>query len=372
MKRNGFALVVALLTIALVAAFVAVAWMIVLREFRASQSGSAATLATEAAEYGVTRPLEDWIAGNALTMSLGAVVGPTSAPLSGGASASWWLQRLSPTTFLLQGEGAYANARRGATLLARLALPVFDTTAAFTVRDSAFVRPGGVVSGADAAPPNWSSLGCPASLGGGGVAAPDTTHVCDGSCASPAGGITGAPPRVTDLTAATPQRYTQFGAESWNSLVARAAVTIMPNATITPGPVVAGGACDRTVSSNWGDPTRGSSCADYFPVVHALGDVTISGGVAQGILLVEGDVVLSSGAEFTGVIVARDDVRLLGGGVHVYGAVLAEDLDVTDGVHPEVASGGVIERSTCAISRSAMGMAPLRRVRERSWAPIYD
>jgi len=372
MRRNGFALVVALLTIALVAAFVAVAWMIVLREFRASQSGSAATLASEAAEYGVTHPLEDWIAGNALSMPLGAVVGPSSTPLSGGASASWWLQRLSPTTFLLQGEGSFDHARRGATLLARLALPDFDTAAALTVRDSAFVRLGGMVSGAEAVPTNWSTLGCPVSPGGGGVAAPDTTHVCDGSCASPAGGITGAPGRVADPTAAMSQRYTQFGAESWNSLVARAAATILPNATITPGPVVVGGTCDRTVSSNWGDPTRSSACADYFPVVHALGDLTIVGGVAQGILLVEGDVVLSGGAEFAGVVVARDDVRLLGVGTHVFGAVLAEDLDVTDGVHPEVASGSAIERSSCAVSRSAMGMAPLRRVRERSWAPIYD
>lgn len=371
--RRGFALIVALLVIALVTAFVAGAWMIVVREFRSSQAGSTAQLAMAAAEYGAGRSLEDWKAGDALTIPLGATIGPTTRALAGGAVASWRMQRLSATTFLSQGDGAFGSAHRAVVLYLRLTLPDFDTTAALTVRDSALVRAGGTVSGTDVVPTNWSALGCPLATPAAGAAAPDTTHLCDGSCAAPAGvGIVGLPARYADSTAADSSRYTQFGSETWASLSARANVSLAPSATLTPAPVATGGACDRNTTANWGDPLRTTPCADYFPIIHAAGDVTINGGIGQGLLLAEGDVILSGGALFAGVIVARDDVRSSAGGAHVYGVVLAQDRATLDGVHPEITAGGVIERSTCAVSRAVLGTALLRRARERSWSPLFD
>jgi hypothetical protein len=372
-RRRGFAIVVALLAIALVAAFVAGAWMIAVREFRSSQAGSAAQLAMEGAEYGATLPAETWAPGDALTAALGSTTAQGTATLAGGAVSSWRMQRLSPTTFLSQGEGRFGHARRAAALFLRLALADFDTTAALTVRDSARVLAGGLVSGADAIPTNWTGLGCALAANGAGTAAPDTTHVCDGNCASAAGvGIVGTPSRYADSTAADSAKYTQFGSETWATLTARAAVVLAPNAVVTPGPVAVGGSCDRSAVTNWGDPLRASGCGNYFPVVYARGDVTINGGLAQGILLAEGDVILSGGALFVGVIVARDDVRSSVGGAHVYGTVLAQDRVVADGVHPEIAAAGVVERSTCAVARAALGAAPLRRVRDRSWTPLYE
>ena len=372
-RRDGFALIIALLAIALVGAFVAGAWMIVTREFKSSQAASAAQLAMEAAEYAATLPTERWSPGDALTATLGSTFVQGSMALAGGAVARWRMQRLSPTTFLSQGEGSFGDTRRATALFLRLVLPEFDTTAALTVRDSALVHAGGTVSGADAIPTNWVGLGCTLGVGGAGAAAPDTTHVCDGNCASAAGvGIVGSPARYADSTAADSARYTQFGSETWASLTARASVVLAPNVTMTPGPVVVGGSCDRRAVANWGDPLLTTACGDYFPIIYARGDVTLSGGMGQGILLAEGDVILSGATRFVGVIVARDDVRSSAGGAHVYGTVLAEDRVVSDGVHPEIAAADVIERSTCAVARAATGAAPLRRVRERSWTPIYE
>jgi hypothetical protein len=275
--------------------------------------------------------------------------------------------------FLSQGEGAFGSARRATALFLRLGLPDFDTSAALTVRDSAHVRSGGVVAGADVIPPNWAGVGCVLAGGGAGTASPDSTTVCDGGCGVQAGvGITGGPARQADSTAADSARYTRFGGDSWSALAARASVRWPPNASVNPSPSLIGGACDRSVLTNWGDPRRSTACADYFPIIYAAGDVTITGGIGQGILLAEGDVTLAGGAEFAGVIVARDDIRSAAGGGHVYGAVLAQDRDVTDGLHPDVAAGGSIERSTCAVLRASLGTASLRRVRERSWTPIYD
>lgn len=370
--KRGFALFAALITISIVGAFVAGAWAIALREFRASAAESSVARAATAADFASVAPVERWVPGDALTIPVGGVLPSGASRLSGGAGASWQLQRLTRATFLAVGQGTDGNAYRATSLLLRLALPDFDTTGTLTVRDSAIVHAGAVVSGTDVVPAGWVGLGCATGPASAGTVSPDSTHVCDGTCGSPGGTqVTGRPARLADSTAADSARYTIFGSETWSSLVARASVRLPPNAIVTPTPAVSGTVCDRAASSNWGDPLRATPCRDYFPVIWAAGDVTVRGGGGQGILLVEGDATLDASASFTGVIVSRDDVRSGAGGAHVVGQILAQDRDVSDGRHPEVLAGGVFERSRCAVTRATEGMAFLRRVRERSWSPMY-
>lgn len=371
--RRGFALLAALVTLVLVAGFVAVAWTISLREYRSSVSLGATHMALEAAEHGALAFVDSWRPGQVFRQAAGAVVTAPTAVLQNGASANGWLQRLTSTTFLAQGAGTFGAAQRSVAVLLRLTNPDLDTTATLTVRDSAFVRAGGLVSGIDVVPPGWSGLGCPVGATSSATASPDTTRVCDGPCGVPVGtGIVGVPARLADSTASDSLRYVTFGRETWASLTARAPIRLAPNTIVTPAPVVTSGSCDLTVSANWGDPTRTTTCQDYFPIVWATGDVTVRGGAGQGLLLADGDVTLESGARFAGVIVSRDDFRTGAGGGRVWGLVLAEDRDVSDRRHPEVAAGGAVEHSTCAATRAAVGSAVLQRVRERSWTPIYD
>ncbi|MFN8570937.1 MAG: hypothetical protein U0132_02700 [Gemmatimonadaceae bacterium] len=371
---SGFALFAALIAVVLVSAFIAMAWTITMREFRASIVGASAVRAMEAAEYASTAPLESWIPGDALTMPIAATQGPASRVLAGGATATWRMQRLTSSTFLTLGEGLDGETERRTSLLLRLSRPDFDTSATVTVGDSVWVHTGAMVSGFDAIPPGWggSGLACTLHPAQAATASPDSTRVCDGTCGAPAGvGVVGQPARLTDTTASDSARYTIFGAETWSTLAARATVRLSAGVVVTPLPVTTGARCDRTVSSNWGDLTRATVCADYFPVIYAAGDVTMHGGSGQGILLAEGDVTLESGATFAGVIVSRDDVRSAIGGAHVFGRVLAQDRDVSDGRHPDLATGGLVERSSCAESRAVEGSAPLRRVTSRSWNPLY-
>jgi hypothetical protein len=176
---------------------------------------------------------------------------------------------------------------------------------------------------------------------------------------------------MADLTAADTLRYLAFGGESWASLTARAAVVLAPGSTLTPSPLTIGTACDRSALDNWGDPHRVSACADYFPIIWAQGSVVVRGGSGQGVLLADGDVTFESGAEFTGVVVAQDDVIIAPSGARLFGLVMAADRRGGAGDHTDL-HAGVVARSSCATERALTGSAALIRVKQRSWSPMYD
>jgi hypothetical protein len=376
--RNGVALFVALVAMTLVVAIVAGAWMIALREFRAARAGVRAEGALDAAEAAANDAMSTWTPSLALSLRDGDVSGPLAATYTGGATSSARLVRLSRTLFLSLGDGQRGIpprtlAHRAVALLLRLVRPDAGGPAALTARDSVEVRIGATVDGGDVAPPGWpAGPGCPLATGAAGVESPDTTRVCDGSCmGSPAGGIAGSPVLQLNPVAADTLRYAQYGDESWASLTARANVTLLAGATIAPSPVVAGAACDRAVASNWGDPSGGTPCAGYFPIIWARGDLHLAGGAGQGILLVDGDVELRGGFDFAGIIVARDDVTSGGGGAQVFGTVLAGDRSPAAGDHTVLDSGVHLQYSSCAIDRATMASSRLVRVRERHWFPTY-
>ena len=99
-----------------------------------------------------------------------------------------------------------------------------------------------------------------------------------------------------------------------------------------PGPVVAGGGCVITEPWNWGDPAApAGECGTWFVLRGSRDDVTLLGGVGQGVLVVEGDVRLEGGARFVGVVVASGGVALADG-ASVEGRIVAFggiDVDAT-------------------------------------------
>jgi len=136
-----------------------------------------------------------------------------------------------------------------------------------------------------------------------------------------------------------------------------------------PRPSIAGGDCDRTDRLNWGDPAGSSFCADYFPIVHASGDVTLSpGALGQGLLIADGSVRLEAGARFVGVVIAKNDISVTGPGAVIDGVAFAEDVDRAAGTR--VADGGAITFNRCAVHRAELGAARLVRTRERWWIEL--
>jgi hypothetical protein len=249
-------------------------------------------------------------------------------------------------------------ARRTVNTTLRLDLPPDAPDAALAVSDSARVTGTGLVAGTD-------SIGvapsCPLTAKhAAGVAGADTMRVCDGGCGTAGTRIIGQPPLSHDSTVSS--RAATFDAR----LIAD--LTLSPGAIVTPSPVVNAGVCDTTQLTNWGDPGGSSACMNWFPVVRALGHVTVRGGTGQGIIVAAGDVTFEQGARFSGLVVTLDDFVTQGGGGVVIGAVLAADGRRGPADHSTVADGGIIRRSACNIRQARLAAAAPVRIRDRWWA----
>jgi hypothetical protein len=167
-----------------------------------------------------------------------------------------------------------------------------------------------------------------------------------------------------------PARYTSFGAETWNTLTSHAHVVLAAGSVVTPTPSVVGGACDGSVTDNWGDPSAGTTCANYAPLIWAQGDLEMRGGSGQGVLLVDGDFTLSGGAVFHGVILARDDLVSAPGGGTIVGMAMAGDARTGPGDHTALRDGVHVQLGRCAALGAVRRSARLVPVVRRWWAAV--
>lgn len=81
-----------------------------------------------------------------------------------------------------------------------------------------------------------------------------------------------------------------------------------------PRPSESGGVCDATDHWNWGDPARPyRPCGSYFAVVASPTSLTLEGGQGQGLLVVDGDLLLRGGAALFGLVIASGRVDVVEG-----------------------------------------------------------
>jgi len=113
-----------------------------------------------------------------------------------------------------------------------------------------------------------------------------------------------------------------------------------------------------------------AGCYGYFPIVHGTGSQLkfASGTRGQGILLVDGDLELVGGFEWTGLIIVRGQMKVTGTGNKISGAILTEGVDInTSG---SIGGNAEVHFSKCAIDRAVNGAAQPAPV-SRGWAQIY-
>jgi hypothetical protein len=126
--------------------------------------------------------------------------------------------------------------------------------------------------------------------------------------------------------------------------------------------------------TNWGDPYRAvlptppGQCEGYYPVIHVLGDVHISGGRGQGVLLVDGDLFVTGGFDFTGAVIVRGSMHTAGTGAHFSGAVMAANVDFEDDL---ISGNSTIRYSSCALLNALSGNAYPLAVRDRAWVDVF-
>jgi hypothetical protein len=240
-------------------------------------------------------------------------------------------------------------------------MPDVRLTAALSAADSVHMMAGATIDGHDAPPPGWGALCTPSGSAIAGIAVRDTGAVT-GS------GAAGSPPLLLDSTAAAPVASGQLGSATWTSLTAHATRILAPSSGITPGPSLTGPAqCDTAAATNWGDPTRATACANRFVIIHALGDLIIDGGMGQGLILGEGDVELRNGAQFFGLVLARDDLIMAAGPNRIFGAAIAGDVQRGNGDASVIAATSAVTYSSCTVELSLLGSVPLRRRSQMGW-----
>ena len=375
MNRKGVALVLVLLAMLVTAALAAGVLAATSTDARTSGDSRLAVRATEAAERGHLSLALAWSPESNLTMPQGATLSPVLRSYADSTTSTAQITRLTRGSFWLTATGRGGTAagvlpvERRVGVLYTLHVPEPRLTAALNVRDSLLVAGAAVVSGSDTAPSAWGGFCLPGSSPVAAVAAPDTSRVCDGTCGTVGGRLVGTPPKLLDSAAALASGLTQLGSVTWTSLVAHATHVFPTSATVTPAPRLTGAVCDTTASTNWGDPSRSTPCRNRFVIVHAVGDLVIDGGLGQGVILGEGDVELRNGAQFMGVILARDDLVALTGANQLWGAAIAGDARRAPSDYSVIAGATAVTYSSCAVDMALLGTARLRREAQRGWMP---
>ena len=137
-------------------------------------------------------------------------------------------------------------------------------------------------------------------------------------------------------------------------------------------PLVSNGVCQKSNSMNWGDPVRhapAAACESYLPIIHVTGDLKVTGGTGQGILLIDGDFTKAGNFSFYGVVIARGTIKSTGNNNGIFGAEMAAAIDEGDAV--TLAGSTSIQYSSCAVAQALASSSPLAVAKGRAWVNLY-
>ena len=299
--------------------------------------------------------------------------------IENGAKYQAWVRRIDggfPTRYFTLGVTALGRPGLGGrrTVFADLRTDNADiccraaVTGGLGGRDARFDEEGlgGVtVTGLDEHPAGWDHV-CPDPLDHKpGVLWKDTglVEVRDGAVAT-------GNPGVAEDPAINHSELFDWGWLDYDDLVAMADQTWADGSDISGGiyPRESGVTCDKSFKKNWGAPeSPGHPCFDYFPIIHAKGDLRIRDGVGigQGILLVDGELRIEDSFTFYGIIItASVDPRRTRFEDHVtiYGGLIAgEEVRVEDGAE--------VRLSQCAADRALAGnrLFKIQPLSRRAW-----
>ncbi len=382
-NRKGFALFMALGALVIIAVLIAGSTYVTLQESQLGENQLVQSRAFTMAEYGLNKIQADWDKTPNLTMANGAKF-DTSYTLTGQGTCKVRYTRLNDETFWIVSEGRAqvgnsvsasrtAVKRVGAVL--RLRIPSVNTSGAVEVNGNVSVKGSAGISGTNSNP--WTDGSC---TGISGVDKAGLTYPTDDTytkIGNPS--VSGNPPSQQLDAAGMSSTYITYGDETWNSLVAQANFSL-PGGIYNSAaqPVATNGSCDRSVSTNWGEPHRSGAdyvpqCINYFPIIYFQSSTKFNGnGRGQGILLIEGDLTLNGGFEWDGLIIARDNIANSGGTALIYGSIMAGGVSLDNTLTTDQLAGNItVNFSQCALTRALRGSAQVTQAKDRAWAELY-
>jgi hypothetical protein len=367
---RGIALPVALFALVVIGTLIAGVFFTARLEMRGGESAMSAIRASEAAQAGLQVGVPNTVTIGAALADGGSVTG-TQTQI--GTSASYYtytVTRLNYYLFLVRSLGEYrvngvTIAKRTMAQLVKRYKPEVIVNAGATVVGTPSVKGSVIVDGNDHVPPGWTGCTAGAAVPGIRTNASDTTQVQKASNIVTATGtpeIVGNDTSVTNMSSVLDTLFYQLAGQ------ANVVLNVADGATISGNPNPAGtGTCVKTDSLNWGDPGRGSpanACENYFPIVYinpAMTSATNHGSVklhmvGQGVLLINGDMEVNAGSNFTGLILIRGDFGKANGNTTITGGVISQNADL-DATGAAMTGNLTLNYSKCAVTTALNNLA---------------
>ena len=383
--ERGMALAVAIFALVVIGALVAGAIITGRMEQRTGRNTVYATEAAQAAEAGTTAVMADWDQFNLNNLPKNV---PTTLTKTTWGQASMYasytptVTKLNDELFLVQSLGTRSTGggqvlSRVVATLARLTFVSATAKAAVTVtKPVKFNGNAFEVIGNDSVPQGWAGeSGCTTGDNVAGIRSATTT----GAASQDADNIWGTPPQVPSDPTVTNDFFNIFGDVTFDELK-KSADIVLPSTSPynSVGPSLTAALpqrCNIGDQLNWGEPHRGAGsvnqCYNYFPIIYASGSQLqlTGGGRGQGLLLIEGDLSIAGGFEFTGLIVAKGGIKVNGNGNKITGALLAQDVSIDD--DNSISGNTTLQFSSCALDKAIKGSAFAEPLAYRSWVQLY-
>ena len=409
--RGGFALPVAVLALVVVGVLVTAGFYMAQQETRIGIASQNSSMAFYIAEQGMNEVMASWSAAAYAQIPLWGADTVTGSIEQGDYSVEVhhltdYIYFLESTGEVTQG-GRYAGATRRMGLIAKIRTAWIDPPAALTTQGDVVVGGTALVNGNDSVPNGWDDICAGMELDD----KPGVVYDSSGSAnEAGSGDILGSPspseedPEIDDST------FLDYGDLEWEDLVEYASISFgtAGSQTTMSGitPSLTGAECNTADQNNWGEPytvetvvtpapTIIDACQDYFPLVHARGDLRIQGNSrGQGILIVgtinydgdgnitsmEGDLAVAGNFTFNGIIIVLGAFETLAGASpRVTGGVMAAN-DLTLGCTgsacvENLLGGSIVQYSSCAMQQAILNSAHLAKARpfeQRSWVDLSN
>ena len=373
-SQQGVAMIMALGAIVIIGVLMGSVLFVSTQDYRVGSNTVRTARAAAAAELGLNRIPVDWnLADNARLKTGDTLKKAYTAPR--GATATVVVTRLDGPFFWVVsegyagGQGSQASARRRYGTLFRLNMPNMNFMGAITTQGNTTVSGNVTVNGNDAAPAGWSGCGGTQNVAGAAIS-PTTTATFNGGSVT----INGNPTVLTTPAASDSNTYFNYGSSNYQSLAASANLTYA-GGTLLNGiqPLIVGGVCQaNAIPANWGESNHTSpagACDTYFPIIHVLGDLKVTTGRGQGILLVDGDFTVAGNFTFDGAVIARGGLKMSGTGNKIVGAVMAASVSVDDDV--SLSGNTSLLYSSCALQASLQASAYPAQAMRRGWVDLF-
>jgi len=386
-SRPGFALPVAIGSMVVIGMLIAGVFFTATQENRVGGNTINQERAFRSAERGLNHVYGNWKNVTMNAMAIGATTRFSyDSMATKGFTDTVQVTRLNSNTYWLLSTGvagslaeitagrAIGAARHRTGMIVRVSPLTINFLGALTLRGDVAIGGSSFTSGADHPPSDWQCP--PAGTTQPGLATSSINNIDLNGCKA-FSCIDGAPSvLVTSAVNDTNTYFTYNDGATWSTITGAASLRFSGDQTFTSIlPSTSSGDCNTADLANWGDPNRADPagpCESYFPIVYFAGTtantVHIVGGVGQGILLIDGNLIVDGGFTWYGPVIVRGTLTTQGTGAHFNGGVMAYDANLNDNT---VLGSAVINYSGCANAAATSANALVRRMAVRSWAEMF-